>query len=146
MRKLLSALSIVLACAVGLNAVPLDVPYQVLIDTTTNTSTIILSSNTVPSAAGILNANPTGYAWCIDRFAATSTTAGTVTFGWAQSQGSASTVDHRIAVAALTPYNMPLEYRTPYCAPVGQNQLTVTASVVGSTMTLEGYLFKGWNP
>jgi hypothetical protein len=145
MRKILVSLILALSCTLA-RAQPLDVPYQVFVQTT-SVNSITLSSVTIPASAALINANKNGYAWCIDHAVVSAASASTVTFLWGNGTGSgATTTDFAVVSAANVPWDSTFPYRTPYCAPVGQSILKVNSSVAGSTVTLTGYLFKGWNP
>lgn len=116
-------------------AVPLDVPTgSIIIGTGLNT--ITLSSSTLPNNL---------YGWCISHVVVTAPSAGTFTMSIASSTLVNGTTNYNVSLAAAVPYSEQWAYRTPYCAP-NANYLFLKSSVAGSTITYEGYSFKGWNP
>lgn len=127
-------------------AVPLDVPYQLLISTTNNTGTLVLSTANFPSASAYVNSNVATFQWCISKAIVSCASAASFTMYYATSTLTTGTTDFMVTTAAGVPYDPPLAYRTPYCAPVGSPILTLKSSVVASTITVQGYLWKGWNP
>lgn len=128
-------------------AVPIDVPYQLLVATTSNISQLVISSTAFPSPVGSINSSVGSYQWCLERGEITSPSAATFSVFWSTAVFglNTGTTDYIIATSSGVPYAMPLNYRTPYCAPTGA-AITLKSSVAGSTITVGGYLFKGWNP
>lgn len=126
-------------------AVPLDVPYQIFVSTT-NAQKIVLSTTTFPSASAAVNANVANYQWCIEKAVHSSASAANFTFGWATSAQATPNVDLFVGTSAGVPFTFAGNYRDPYCAPVGQTVLTINSSVATSSISVQGYLWKGWNP
>ena len=128
-------------------AVPLDVPYQILVTTTVfNASSLVISTNNFPSLVPSVNANVGIYQWCIDHAVVSTPSAGLFTMFWSTSPLTVGTTDYAAATVANTAYDTNLNYRMPYCAPVGDPILTLKSSVSGSTITASGFLYKGWTP
>ena len=146
MKKLLllGVLSVFLFLPSKLRADPLDVPYKVLV-TTTNSTSVVLSTANFPSAVSAINANVGLYKWCVDHVVVTAPTASVFTMAWATSTISNGTTDYTVVTAANSPYDAQWPYKQPYCAPIGDPILTLKSTVAGSTMTVEGYLWAGWN-
>ena len=128
-------------------AVPQDVPYQILVSTVAfNTQQLIISTANFPSANTTVNSLVGSYQWCIEHAVVNTPSAGTFTMFWSTSTLNAGTTDYFAQTLIATAYDTNLQYRTPYCAPVGQAVLNLKSSVAGSTITAQGYLWKGWNP
>ena len=128
-------------------AVPLDVPYQLYVDTVTIAGgQLVISTATFPSGSSIVNSNVANYQWCLENVVVNSPSNGLFQIAYATSTLNASTTDYYSYTQANVALNVGFNYRTPYCAPVGQAVLRLTPSVSGSTMTVQGYLYKGWNP
>lgn len=127
-------------------AIPIDVPYQILIDTTNNTGSIVVSTTNFPSITSSVNSNVASYQWCLDRITVSCASADNFTIFWSTNILSNGTTDYSVTTSAGIPFDIDLGYREPYCAPVGQPIVTLKSSVAASTITLEGYLWKGWNP
>jgi hypothetical protein len=128
-------------------AVPLDIPYQILISTVVqNATTIVISTNNFPSGSAFVNSNVANYQWCISDLIVSAPSAASFTMFWSTSPLTTGTTDYAAALVANTAYQSNFNYRTPYCAPVGDPILTLKSSVSGSTITASGYLWKGWNP
>lgn len=129
-------------------AVPIDVPYQLLFSTTA-TTTLTISSTTFPSPSAAVNSNVASYQWCLERGEIT-VPSGAANFSiyWSTSSFgfNTGTTDYLVITGTATPYAMPLNYRTPYCAPIGATTVTVKSSAAGAVINAGGYLFKGWNP
>lgn len=110
---------------------------------------MIVSTTTFPNASAYVNGNVANYQWCITHVAVSSFNLPT-TFTMAYSTApftqplTSGTTDYRVFTASGT-YEFVWPYRTPYCAPVGQKVLTITSSVATAILTVEGYLFRGWN-
>lgn len=128
-------------------AVPLDVPYQILVSTAAfNTTTLVISTNNFPSPTSSVNANVGNYQWCVSNVVVSAPSAGQFTMFWSTSPLTTGSTDYSAALVANTAYQANFNYRTPYCAPVGDPILTLKSSVAGSTITAGGYLWKGWSP
>lgn len=128
-------------------AVPLDVPYQILVSTAIfNGTTIVLSTNNFPSGSAYINGNVGNYQWCVSNLVISAPSASQFTMFWSTSPLTVGTTDYAASIVAGTAYQANFNYRTPYCAPVGDPILTLKSSVSGSTITASGYLWKGWNP
>lgn len=127
-------------------AIPIDVPYQILIDTTNNSGTLVVSTANFPSASAFVNSQVGSFQWCFDRITVSCASADNFSIFWATSTITPGTTDYQATTAAGTPFDVDLGYREPYCAPVGQAVVTLKSSVALSTITVEGYLWKGWNP
>ena len=59
---------------------------------------------------------------------------------------SPSTTDYIVVTSTGVPYDTQWGYRVPYCAPMGAVVAKITSSVVGSIITMEGFVWKGWTP
>lgn len=127
-------------------AVPLDVPYQILVTTTSNNGTVVLSTTNFPSGSSGINANVGTSQWCIDHANVSCASAANFSMFWATSTITTGTTDYMVTTAAGVPFDTNFNYRSPYCAPIGQAVLTLKSSVAASTITVQGYLFKGGNP
>jgi hypothetical protein len=128
-------------------AVPLDVPYQILVSTEIgNVSQLIISTNNFPSGSALVNSNVLNYQWCITNAVVSSPSAGLFTMAWSTSTLTPANTDYAVATVANTALQANFNYRTPYCAPEGEPVLTIRTGVAGSTITASGYLWKGWNP
>lgn len=147
MKKLLGlgVLAVFLFLPLKLWAGPLDFPYQILV-TTTNINSITFSTANFPSQVTSINANVASYQWCIDHVVVSAASASNFTMVWATSTLTTGTTDYGVVTAANSPYDAQWPYRVPYCAPIGQPILKLNSSVAGSTITAEGFLFKGMNP
>lgn len=126
-------------------AVPLDMPYLINISTTAQNQ-VVLSTANFPSGVPSVNSNVALAQWCINHVTVSAVSAATYTMFWSTSTLTAGTTDYSATTAANVPYDTQWPYRTPYCSPVGYPILTLKSSVVGSTITAQGYLWKGWNP
>lgn len=142
---LLGVLAVFLFLPSQLRAGPLDTPYQILVSTT-NIASIVFSTANFPSPVSSINSNVAQYQWCIDHVVVSANAASTFTMFWATSTISAGTTDYLVVTLANAPYDGQWPYRQPYCAPIGDPILTLKSSVAGSTVTAEGFLFKGMNP
>lgn len=128
-------------------AVPLDVPYQIPVTTAVfNASMIVISTSNFPAANPTINTNVASYQWCISNLIVNTPSAGLFTMFWSTSPLTNGTTDYAAATVANTAFSQSFNYRTPYCAPIGNPVLTLKSSVTGSTITASGYLWKGWNP
>lgn len=127
------------------DAVPLDVPYQIYVGSAVVNS-VVLSTANFPSSNATINANVASAQWCIQHITVSATSASTFTMAWSTSTLTTATTDYIAVTAANTPYDVVWPYREPYCAPIGQPILKLNSSVSGSSITVQGYLFKGWNP
>lgn len=127
-------------------AAPIDVPYQILVDTVSLNGAITLSTANFPSGNVTVNSLVSNYQWCLDRITVSCAAADNFSIFWASSAFSAGTTDYMVTTNAGIPFDADLGYREPYCAPVGQAVVTLKSSVANSTITAEGYLWKGWNP
>lgn len=126
-------------------AVPLDIPYYVAVDTVAIDQDVILSTTIFKPANTGLTVSTSTYNWCLSHLAVSGkgvTT--TVSFFWGQESTTAGTTDYEVNLSSGVPYDTQWAYKTPYCAPTGNNALHVHSSA-GGTITLEGYLFGGWN-
>lgn len=127
-------------------ALPLDVPYQILVSTV-NAGAVVLSTNTFPSGNPTVNANVANYQWCVDRVIVSSYTAGTTfSMAWSTSALTSNATDYIDVISGSAATQITWNYRTPYCAPVGQTFLKLTSSVATAILSVEGYLWKGWSP
>lgn len=138
-------LSVFLFLPAKSQAQPLDVPYQIYFATTAANSIVVSTAN-FPSPSASVNANVASYQWCIDHAVVTAPSASTFTMAWSTGTLSAPTTDYAVVTAANVPYDAQWPYRDPYCAPVGQPILKINSTVAGSSITVQGYLWKGWNP
>lgn len=129
----------------GSQAQPMDFPYQISITTKAFTSITISTAN-FPSPVSSINNNVGNYQWCIDRVVVSASSPAAFTMAWSTSTLTNSTTDYAVVVATGTPYQDEWSNRDPYCAPVGFPVLKLISSVAGSTITAQGYLWKGWNP
>lgn len=147
-RYLLSISAFFLACGL-LRANPLDQPWQILVDTTFVTTSafpgVVLSTTNFPSANTGVNQNALLNQWCVSHVVVSAASAPNVTLSWGTQTLTAATTDYSVT-PAVGFYDEQWTYRTPYCAPVGKNALHIQSSVAGSTVTVEGYLWKGWTP
>lgn len=94
-----------------------------------------------------LTTPPVNAMYCLDKVSVTAPTAGLFSITVATEAASLNPVNTTFAgvwLAAATPYNMELDYREPLCGP--PNDLMTINVVAGSTMTVEGYTYTGWNP
>lgn len=127
-------------------AVPLDVPYQILVSTSVGgVSSLTISTANFPSGNSLVNNNVANYQWCISNAVVSTPSAGLFTMAWSTTTLTAASTDYAAVTVANTALQANFNYRTPYCAPVGQPILTIRTGVAGSTITAQGYLFKGWN-
>lgn len=126
-------------------AQPMDFPYQISITTTAFTSVTISTAN-FPSLSAVVNANVANYQWCVDRVVVSAANAAAFTMAWSTSTLTRATTDYAVIVASGTPYLDEWSNHDVYCAPVGFPVLKLTSSVSGSTITAQGFLWKGWNP
>lgn len=95
-----------------------------------------------------LTTPPVNSMYCLDKLSITAPSAGTFSIYWATTtlaQLPTTTTGYIVSLAANTPYNMELDYREPLCSPPN-NLMTLQMGVTGSTVAVEGYTFKGWNP
>lgn len=129
-------------------AVPLDVPYQILVSTVSiaGTGKVVLSTANFPSPNTTVNSLVGSYQWCVSKAVISNTAATNFSIYWSTSTLNAGTTDYWVTTTAAVPYDTNFEYRTPYCAPVGQAVVTLFDSVATSTIAVQGYLWKGWNP
>jgi len=125
-------------------AQPIDFPYQISI-TTTAVSSIVISTANFPSPSAYVNSNVGNFQWCISKVVVSATSASTFTMAWSTSTLTAATTDYLAVTAANSPFTDLFE-RNPYCAPVGYPILKLNSSVATSTITAQGFLWKGWNP
>lgn len=128
------------------HAVPLDTPYKIIVDTVSVTGNIVLSTTNFPSANTSVNSSTSTYNWCIAHLVVSAVLPSVLTMYWGQEVGSPGTTDYVVVTSTGFPYDSDWSYRTPYCAPVGNNALTIHDSIATSTITLEGFLYTGWNP
>lgn len=127
-------------------AVPLDVPYQILVTTVSNTGVLVISTANFPSPSSGVNNAVASYQWCFDRITVSCASAENFSIFWATSAVTAGTTDYMVTTAAGVPFDANIDYREVYCAPAGQPVVTMKTSVVQSTVTVEGFLWKGWSP
>lgn len=127
-------------------AVPLDVPYQIYVSTAAgNVNSIILSTTNFPSPVASINNNVAQYQWCIENLMVASGGTSAVTIAYSTSTLSPSTTDYSAIETSGSTYQDRMSYRVPYCAPVGNPIVKVNSTINGSTITVQGYLWKGWN-
>lgn len=126
-------------------AQPMDFPYQIAITTTAFTSITISTAN-FPSGSSAVNANVANYQWCIDRVVVSAASVAAFTMAWSTSTLTRSTTDYAVSIATGAPYIDEWSNHDMYCAPTGFPILKLTSSVAGSTITAQGFLWKGWNP
>jgi hypothetical protein len=124
---------------------PLDIPYQIKFDTVAYGTTLVISTTNFPSPNATVNSLVASYEWCIEQANISNASATSFTMAWSTTTLSAATTDYQVTTAAGVPFDTNFHYRTPYCTPVGWPILTLKTSVVNSTMTVRGYLWKGWN-
>jgi hypothetical protein len=127
---------------------PISIPFQIVVDTQ-NANSIIISTNNFPGANASISNNVVNDQWCISHLVVSSTAAAsTVTIAWATSTAlSPLTTDYyAITHGSGIPYDVMWGIQSPYCAPVGQSVVKINSSVSGSSITVEGFLFKGWTP
>jgi hypothetical protein len=95
-----------------------------------------------------LTTPPVNGMWCVDKLVVTAPSAGMFSVTYASTTANNSPTNTTIFgvwLAAATPYNSELDYREPLCAPANQ-LMTFSEGVAGSTFSVEGYSFTGWNP
>lgn len=92
-----------------------------------------------------LSTPPTGYGYCINHVVVTAPSAGLFEMWYSTSVITSGTTDYMVQTAASTPYIEQWPRNNAYCAPVN-DELNLYLGVAGSTMTFEGFTFKGWNP
>lgn len=126
-------------------AYPLDVPYQIYFSTVAYNSVIISTTN-FPSGSAYVNSLVGSYQWCIEQVTVSNAAANSFSMFWSSSTLLPGTTDYQATATAAVPFDTNFNYRTPYCAPVGWPVLKLNTSVVNSTITARGYLWKGWNP
>ena len=84
------------------------------------------------------------YQYCLAHLVARSPSDAAFTISWATSTAfSPSTTDFTIYLTTI-PYDTQWSDHQPYCAPPGD--LIRFTPPTGSTYTVEGFTFKGWNP
>lgn len=127
-------------------AVTLDVPYQVSVTTFNAAGTVVLSTTNFPAGGTTVNANVANYQWCVDHANVSAASAAFFTIYWSTGNLTVGTTDYAVTTAAAVPFDTNFNYRSPYCAPVGAPTVTLKSSVAASTVTVQGYLWKGWNP
>lgn len=127
-------------------AVPLDVPFQLALTTTSTTGSIVISTTNFPSGVPSVNASVANYQWCFDRITVSCPNADSFSIFWSTSALTAGTTDYVVITSSGVPFDADFGYREPYCAPVGQPVVTLKSSVTGSTISASGYLWKGWSP
>lgn len=127
-------------------AVPLDVPYQILVSTVSTNGILVLSTATFPSGSATVNSNVGSYQWCVSKAVVSCASADNFSIFWATAPVLSGTTDYMATTTAAVPFDTDFAYRTPYCAPVGAAIVTLKSSVALSTITVQGYLWKGWNP
>lgn len=127
-------------------AVPLSIPYQILISTV-NSGSVTISTSTFPSGNSLVNSNVANYQWCVDRVLISSYTTGTIfTMAWSTSTLSPATTDFIYVINGSAGQDLGWSEGVPYCAPVGRTILKLTSSLSSAIITVEAYLFKGWTP
>lgn len=126
-------------------AQPMDFPYQISITTVAFTSLVISTAN-FPSPSAAVNANVANYQWCVDQITVSAAGTASFTMAWSTSTLTRATTDYAVVIASGTPFQDEWSNRDPYCAPVGSPVLKLNSSVSGSTITAQGFLWKGWNP
>jgi hypothetical protein len=137
MRKLfLFAAVITLGFIVkNLSANPLDVPYGIR-SFGVGGSSVVLSTGSFASPE---------FGWCLEGVVISAPSAGTFTMHYTTATLTAGTTFYSAQLVANTALPLNWAYRTPVCAPPF-SRLTLQSSVAGSTITYQGYSFKGWNP
>lgn len=149
MRKFLALgiLASILFIPLKSRAVPLDVPYQILVDTVSVGQSVQLSTTNFPSGNTTVNTNAQSSQWCVSHLVVSAPVLpATITMFWSTATWVNGTTDYIVVNSSVTPYNEQWPYRQPYCDPTSNAVLNIRSSVAGSTITVEGYLFKGWNP
>jgi hypothetical protein len=111
-----------------------------------STATVTTGYFVDASTFGVSLTTPSvGYQYCVSHVVVTAPTPGFFEMWWSSGTLLPGTTDFIVSLSSGVPYDTQWSYRTPYCAP--QNDLlNFFASVSGSTMTVEGYSFKGFNP
>ena len=118
------------------HAVPLDVPYgNTAISSFTVNSSLVLSSTTLPTS---------NYAWCLSHVAVSVPSPAMFSIYISSMNTLTPSTTNFMVSITTNPYDTQWAYRTPYCAPAG-NYIGLKSSVAGSTITIEGYSFGGWN-
>ena len=126
-------------------AVPVDMPYQILVSTVNTAGVVVLSTANFPSPNTTVNSLVASYQWCVEQADVSCPSAANFTIYWATSTISNGTTDYAVVTSSGVPFDTNFQYRTPYCAPVGKTVVTLQSSVATSTITARGYLWKGWN-
>lgn len=127
---------------------PITLPYQIVVDSYSINSLVISTTN-FPSAVASVNTNVVNDQWCLSHLVVSSTGATqNVTIAWSTSTLTAFTTDYLVATHPQgIPYDEQWGVQSPYCAPTGQAVVKITASgIIPSTITVEGYLWKGMSP
>lgn len=154
MRKRIIGMALALAGILPVlgHAVPVDVPFVVLVSTN-NTGQVVLSTANFPSANTTVNSTIAtgGFQWCVTHVALSGPlNANQANFTLAYSSAPllqalpVATTDYKVIVTT-TPYEVTWAYRQPYCSPVNQAVLTITSSIATAVIEVEGYLWKGWS-
>lgn len=135
---------LIIFCAARSHATPLDIPTGGgrIIAPSTFTANGYFSGKSNTSVA--LSTPVAGYGYCINHVVVTAPSAGLFEMWWSTSTTTSGTTDYMATVAAGVPYDTQWGSRTPYCSPP-DTLLNLFLGVSGSTMTFEGYTFKGWN-
>jgi hypothetical protein len=98
-----------------------------------------------------LTTPPVGYQYCVTHVAVTAPSQGFFEIWWSSQTTVAATgpmlgtTDYVVSLSTQVPYDSQWAYRSAYCAPFN-DPLNFFTSASISTVTVEGYTFKGWNP
>lgn len=124
---------------------PLDVPTgggRVTLSSFTFTPGYFVGKSTFSVAF----TTPTAaYQYCINHIAVTAPNSGVFEMWSSTSAITAGTTDYMVQLSSGVPYDTQWSYMNPYCAPQGA-LFNLFLGVAGSTVTYEGYTFKGLNP
>jgi hypothetical protein len=91
-----------------------------------------------------LTTPPVNYQYCVTNVVVTAPIAGVFEMWWSTATLGPGTTDYVVSLSSGIPYDHTWAYKTPYCSPPNA-LLNFYSSVVNSTMTVEGYTFKGWS-
>lgn len=127
---------------------PITLPYQIVVDTW-NINSVQLSTTNFPSGVPSVNQNVVNDQWCISHLVVSSTGAAqNVTIAWSTGTLGPYTTDYYVTTHPQgIPYDEQWGVQSPYCAPTGSTNVKITASgVIASTISVEGFLWKGMTP
>jgi len=145
MRKFLLAGIVAIFLPLYCHANPLDVPTGGNWITPPTAATVN-GYFVGKSTTSVKLTTPTAsYQYCITHVAVTAPSAGVFEMWWSTSAITAGTTDYVVQLAANSLYDTTWANRTPYCSPP-DNLLNIFLGVSGSTVTYEGYTYKGGNP